>query len=175
MFVNMIALLSISTISACERGESEDVEQSTQLEAPAGPVEVCNYIEEHVEELTETREFVPCYDSGGQEMSQTRVKDAGNYSYASCPDGTGAMALGYSGSRYRSFGCMFVTLSDGDNCDYSNSDSNGGWGGDPVSRKSCPPANASDTPPANNCDYSNSSSNGGWGWDPVSRTSCPPL
>ncbi|MEM7257569.1 MAG: hypothetical protein AAF404_09295, partial [Pseudomonadota bacterium] len=53
------------------------------------------------------------------------------------------------------------------NCDYSDSEVNGGWGWDATAAQSCPPLDA--------CDYSSAEINDGWGWNPVTATSCPPL
>ncbi len=55
-------------------------------------------------------------------------------------------------------------------CDYTDADSNGGWGWNPYTGSSCPPVDVVD-----NCDYSDADINNGWGWDPVLDTSCPPL
>lgn len=55
-------------------------------------------------------------------------------------------------------------------CDYSDAESNGGWGWNGSAGISCAPVVAAD-----NCDYSDADANGGWGWDPVAEESCEPL
>ena len=54
-------------------------------------------------------------------------------------------------------------------CDYSNADSNNGWGWDSYTRLSCAPILVQD-----NCDYAHADQNGGWGWDAVQLISCAP-
>lgn len=55
-------------------------------------------------------------------------------------------------------------------CDYSDAESNDGWGWNPYTGRSCAPVVLPD-----NCDYSDAESNEGWGWDPVRFQSCPAL
>ncbi len=65
-------------------------------------------------------------------------------------------------------------------CDYSNADTNDGWGWNPVTRQSCQPdsnggVNARDNPTAvSQCDYSQAARNGGWGWNSQTGLSCRP-
>lgn len=53
-------------------------------------------------------------------------------------------------------------------CDYTDADSNGGFGWNDATKQSCPPL------ADNNCDYTDADKNGGWGWNPVDGTSCSP-
>jgi hypothetical protein len=52
-------------------------------------------------------------------------------------------------------------------CDYSNASNNGGWGWNPVTNSSCPPAHDQGY-----CDFSNAANSNGWGWNPVTCQSC---
>ena len=66
-----------------------------------------------------------------------------------------------------------------DSCDYSTADQFDGYGWNPITRESCPPLEASETPvnvtpeTPSGCDYSNAVN--GWGWNETTRQSCPPL
>ncbi len=53
-------------------------------------------------------------------------------------------------------------------CDYSDADSNGGYGWNSVTNKSCPPRGDE------HCDYTDAANNNGWGWDSEAGRSCPP-
>lgn len=56
-------------------------------------------------------------------------------------------------------------------CDYTDADSNGGWGWNPVTEESCAPLDDTVT---DNCNYTDADVNGGWGWDPIAGESCSP-
>lgn len=71
-------------------------------------------------------------------------------------------------------GMMFEWLqpsTQASSCDYSNADSNGGWGWNPSTGQSCEPLNE---PVSDNCDYTDAAVNGGWGWDEAAGESCVP-
>lgn len=92
--------------------------------------------------------FFECWDISGSDLVPTRGSDSGSNS----------------------------TVSNANQCDYSNADSTGGWGWNPVTRESCAPQQ--DVAASNNsqgCDYSNANSSNGWGWNPVTLESCAPL
>ena len=54
-------------------------------------------------------------------------------------------------------------------CDYSDADSNEGWGWNTYTGRSCAPLAAS-----TDCDYTDADRNNGWGWDSTLEQSCPP-
>lgn len=54
-------------------------------------------------------------------------------------------------------------------CDYTDADSNDGWGWNGAAGQSCAPLVVED-----NCDYTDADNNDGWGWDPIAQTSCEP-
>lgn len=74
----------------------------------------------------------------------------------------------------RKSGLMVFDLSAGSasNCDYSNADTNNGWGWNNITRQSCEPTESS--LPDNGCSYALASSFSGWGWNESTGESCPP-